>query len=161
MCNIVYKSILFCNLYVTLYWKNSCRLYTYSGKFPSLNWLYSGYGGKFLQVHLYIKLRVGTFSPRALPATDVPPRMSSLLHQKLDKGIWFFSMWYQEVDPSLRGPTPSAPWWYPPCCSGPCPLTANMLKHFLLSKKVFVPTLSSLANPKFKRIYNYIINLLN
>jgi hypothetical protein len=33
----------------------------YSGKFPSLNWLYSGYGGKFLQEHLYIKLKVGAF----------------------------------------------------------------------------------------------------
>ena len=33
--------------YACLFKKNSCRLYTYSGKFPSLKRLCSGYGGKF------------------------------------------------------------------------------------------------------------------
>ena len=37
--------------YACLFWKNSCRLYTYSGKFPSLKRIYSGYGGKFLHKH--------------------------------------------------------------------------------------------------------------
>jgi hypothetical protein len=37
--------------YACLFMQNSCKLYTYSGKFPSLKRLYSGYGGKFLQEH--------------------------------------------------------------------------------------------------------------
>jgi hypothetical protein len=38
--------------YACLFKKNSCKLYTYSGKFPSLKRLCSGYGGKFLHQKL-------------------------------------------------------------------------------------------------------------
>jgi hypothetical protein len=64
----------------------------YSGKFSSLKRLYSGYGGKFLQDHLYIKIKVGVFPRGYIQPQLYPPLMSSLLHQKLDKVIWFFSM---------------------------------------------------------------------
>ena len=56
----------------------------YSGKFPSLKRLYSGYGGKFLQEHPFPR---GYIQPKLYP-----PLMSSFLHQKLDKVIWKFSM---------------------------------------------------------------------
>ena len=45
----------------------------YSGKFPSLKRLYSVYGGKFLQEHLYIKLKVGAFPPRHFLPKLYPP----------------------------------------------------------------------------------------
>lgn len=38
--------------YACLFKKNSCKLYTYSGKFPSLKRLYSGYDGKFCHISL-------------------------------------------------------------------------------------------------------------
>ena len=38
--------------YACLFKKNSCKLYTYSGKFPSLKRLYSGYNGKFCHISL-------------------------------------------------------------------------------------------------------------
>jgi len=41
--------------------------------------------------------------------------MSSLLHQKLDKVIWVFSMYEIMVGPTHRTPRPTAARWYPPC----------------------------------------------
>lgn len=59
--------------YACLFMQNSCKLYTYSGKFPSLKRLYSGYGGKFLQEHLYIKLKVGAFPRGYIQPKLYPP----------------------------------------------------------------------------------------
>ena len=50
--------------YACLFMQNSCKLYTYSGKFPSLNRLCSGYGGKFLHKHLFPRRH---FLPKLYP----------------------------------------------------------------------------------------------
>lgn len=92
--------------YACIFWKNSCKLYTYSGKFPSLNRLYSGYVGKFLQDHLYIKLKIGAFPRGYIQPQLYPPRMSSLLHKKLDKKI--LKMFHSRECDGPPGPDPPA-----------------------------------------------------
>lgn len=119
--------------YACLFWKNSCRLYTYSGKFPSLKRLCSGYGGKLLQEHLYIKLKVGVFPQGYVQPKLYPPECQV----SCTKNFWtkLYGFLVCEIRRWILTPDPPGPplGWGTPHSASQHPF------HFCCSSETFFP----------------------
>ena len=133
----------------------------YSGKFPSLKRIYSGYGGKFLQEHLYIKLKVGVFPRGYIQPKLYPPLCQVSCTKNWTKVYANLVCVIRMLAPSGAAPAPPRHVGAPHVSPGPCPLFANMLKYFLLWQK----SICAYASLSFLTLnlkgYNFIINLLN
>ena len=112
----------------------------YSGKFPSLKRINSGYGGKFLQEHLFPR---GYIQPKLYPPlcqvyyTKNLTKLFRFLVCEIRR-FYFFSICYQEVGFIQLGPTKIPSKDHPLLSWQAYAICKNIFYFFFPPEKVFV-----------------------